>query len=329
MPDERACQVVALGEPLIVMLPDRRGPLRTVPTFERGLAGAECNALLGMARLGASCGLISRLGDDEFGEFARETLRAGGVDVSRCAMDAARPTGIYFKERSALGADARPIYYRSGSAATALEPAHVDDDYLRGAGIVITTGITAMLSQSAYETVEHALRTAHEAGATTAFDPNLRPHLWGRERAAELLRPLLAHVDVYLGGERETEQLLERTGTPQDLAEEIRSLGPREVIIKRGDRGAVSLTHDGWHEEPPFRAGCEEPVGAGDAFNAGYLYFRHRGVPASDAMRVGAICASAVCASRGDFETFPRRQDLVSILGEDGMGAVGSEYLSV
>src|SRR3954465_5867165 len=97
--------VVALGEPLVVMVPDRPGPLRTVPAFEPSLAGAEANVLRGMARLGARCGLITRLGDDGFGIYSCETLRAAGIDISRCTLDPGRPTGIYFKELSALGSE--------------------------------------------------------------------------------------------------------------------------------------------------------------------------------------------------------------------------------
>jgi 2-dehydro-3-deoxygluconokinase len=256
--------------------------------------------------------------------FARESLLAAGIDVSHCQLDPTRPTGIYFKELSPLGHDARPVYYRSGSAATALAPADIGADYLLAARMFITTGITALLSDSSHQAVAHALRTAHDLGVTTAFDPNLRPGLWGRERVGELIQPLLAHVDVYLGGERETEHLLGRTGTLRDLAEEVRSLGPRDVIIKRGPLGAVSLTDEGWHEESPFSTVCVDAVGAGDAFNGGYLHFRRRGASADEAMRVAAICAAAVCSSRGDFETFPRWKDLAAVLGEPWPDGIGS-----
>jgi sugar/nucleoside kinase (ribokinase family) len=321
------CDVVALGEPLVVMVPDRPGPLRTVPTFERSLAGAETNVLRGMARLGARCGLVSRVGDDEFGMFTYETLRAAGIDVSRCGLDPTRHTGIYFKELSALGHDTRPVYYRSGSAASAVGRDDVDDGYVRASRIFLTTGITALLSPESHEAVAHALRVARGAGVVTAFDPNLRPGLWGADRLHELILPLLEDVDVYLGGERETEALFGAARDVRELAERVRARGPRDAVIKRGALGAVSLTAEGWCEVPPFRASVEESVGAGDAFNAGYLYFRDHGAGVAHAMQAAAVCGSAVCAGRGDFETFPRWNDLIAALGDSWASGVTTPAL--
>jgi sugar/nucleoside kinase (ribokinase family) len=315
--------LVGLGEPLVVMIPDRPGPLRSVPRFERGLAGAECNVLLGVARLGATCGLISRVGGDEFGSFVIETLRAGGVDASRVARDDERPTGLYFKELSALGAPPRVAYYRATSPSTLLAPQDIDVTYLTSASVFVTTGITALLSDSAYEAVHHALEQASRAGVTTVFDPNLRPTLWGSARAAELLPPLLEHVDIYLGGDAETSVLVGEQRSLRDLAIAVQSRGPREVVLKRGPLGVAALGSDGaWLEEPPFRDGCKDSVGAGDAFNAGYLFLRQRGAALAQALRAGSICGSAVCAGGGDFETFPRPDELAGLLGDDAADVV-------
>ncbi|MEA2331453.1 MAG: 2-dehydro-3-deoxygluconokinase [Thermoleophilaceae bacterium] len=317
MADGGGVDIVGLGEPLVVLLPDRPGPLRSVPRFERALAGAECNTLLGMARLGGRCGLVSRVSDDELGSFVLETLRAGQVDVTHVRRDPDRTTGLYFKEVSALGADAKPLYYRGGSAAAALGPDDVEREYIQGARVFITTGITALLSESAHEAAAQALRLARGAGARVVFDPNLRPRLWGTDRAAELLLPLLGEVDVYLGGEHETRALVGPQPSLRDLALAVQALGPREVVIKRGKDGAASLTDDAWAEQAPHRDWCRDSVGAGDAFNGGYLFARESGCESDVAMGVGSICASAVCSSPGDFETFPRMEDLRPLLDGD------------
>src|SRR5579864_2184645 len=125
--------LVGLGEPLVVFVPDRPGPLRAVPSFERALAGAECNALLGATRLGMRCALVSAVGDDEFGAFVLETLAGAGVDVSAVTLDPEAPTGIYFRERSALGGPRVPVYYRRQSAASRLRLDERALEMIRGA----------------------------------------------------------------------------------------------------------------------------------------------------------------------------------------------------
>ncbi len=311
--------LVALGEPLVVMVPDRSGPLRAVPRFERGLGGAECNTLLGFVRLGGSGGLISSLGDDEFGAFLAGTLQGNSVDIQRVGFDPDHRTGLYFKEVSHLPDGGRSIYYRENSAAARIALDAEDLAFIEGARAFLTTGITALLSEAANRAAGLAVRAAREAGVPVYFDPNLRPGLWGTDRAAELILPLIAEADVFLGGEEETRAL---TGAPAptDLAEAVRELGPREVVIKRGRHGAVAIDEDGnLHHQEAVRVPAVETVGAGDAFNAGYLRYRQLGADVPEALRVGALCGASVVTGMGDFETFPRAADLARHLRVDGL----------
>ena len=302
--------LVGVGEPLVAFLPDRIGPLRAVPTFERAMAGAECNVLIGATRLGLRCALASRVGDDEFGAYVTETLRGTGVDVSHVAVDPDAPTGIYFRERSALGHGSKPVYYRTGSAASRIRPG---DDWLtltEHCALFLTTGITALLSQSAHDAVGEALTRARRAEATIVFDPNLRKGLWGSDRAAELLVPLLQYVDVYIGGEEETRVLLKTSAEDVELAARVAENGPSEVVIKRAQLGAVAVIGGAAHSQPPYPTGLTDAIGAGDAFAAGYLAVRTRRGSTAEALRAGAVCGAAVCAGGGDWETFPRLEEL-------------------
>jgi 2-dehydro-3-deoxygluconokinase len=292
------------------------------------MGGAECNVLLGTARLGGRCGLISRLGTDEFGEFVLETLRGASIDLTHVAMDANRRTGLYFKEVLPGSRTTRAVYYREGSAACALDPGAVSADYIQSARALITTGITALLSPTSYAAVETALAAARAAGVKTIFDPNLRNGLWGSRRSRELLPPLLEHVDMYLGGEGETRHLLDLDRSPscRKVADELAGLGPQEVVLKRGALGAVGLDENGdYYAQDAFPASYRDAVGAGDAFNAGYLHARQQEQPLPQALRAGAVCGAAVCGGYGDFETFPRPEDLQMFLADNSQGGQHAE----
>jgi sugar/nucleoside kinase (ribokinase family) len=302
--------LVGVGEPLVAFLPDRIGPLRAVPAFERALAGAECNVLIGATRLGLRFALASRVGDDEFGAYVVETLRGNGVDVSAVSVDPDAPTGIFFRERSALGHGSTPVYYRAGSAASRIGGEDEWLDLTDRCRLFLTTGITALLSESAHGAVTAALERAHRGRATTVFDPNLRRGLWGSARAGELLTPLLEHVDIYIGGEEETRLLLATDAAGAELAVRVAALGPGEVVIKRAHLGAIAVVGGVTHTQPPYPAALADPIGAGDAFAAGYLATRPPPGSTADALRAAAVCGSAVCAGRGDWETFPRAGEL-------------------
>lgn len=112
-------EVVALGEPLVQFNAVTDGPLRHVTYFEKHATGTEANVCVALVRLGVSCGLITRLGADEFGLFIYNWLRGGeGVDVSHVKFDTERPTGIYFVQRNyPIPGVSDVLYYRRGGSA--------------------------------------------------------------------------------------------------------------------------------------------------------------------------------------------------------------------
>ena len=111
--------VVTLGEMMAVFVAEQLGALREVSTFRRFVAGAEGNVAVGLSRLGCSAGMITRVGDDEFGRAIVFRLRGEGVDTSHVVVDPEAPTGLMFRERREVGST-NVAYYRRGSAA---EPA--------------------------------------------------------------------------------------------------------------------------------------------------------------------------------------------------------------
>src|SRR6185295_4079694 len=105
----------------------------------------------GLTRLGLRCGLVSRVGDDEFGAYVISTLRGADIDTSAIEIDPGAPTGVYFRGLTPFRESSRPAYYRAGSAASRLAPGSLNDGRLADSAALITTGITALLSESAYE----------------------------------------------------------------------------------------------------------------------------------------------------------------------------------
>ena len=122
--------VVTLGEAMVVFEPDSVGNMRYAANFSANVGGAESNVAIGLARLGHKPAWISRIGEDEFGMKIMTFLRGEGVEVSQVKSDPAAPTGIYFKERI-TEEEMRVQYYRKGSAASRLEPADLNEAYIR------------------------------------------------------------------------------------------------------------------------------------------------------------------------------------------------------
>jgi len=289
-------EVIALGETMLSLIAVGV-PLAEATELHVTHGGAESNACIGLVRLGVRAALVTRLGTDPAGVRVASDLEASGLDVRWVRRDADRPTGLMFRETSGA-----PAWYRRvGSAASALGPDDLTDVPVEDARAVLVTGITAMLGERPRSA---ALALLERARGLRVVDPNLRLGLWGSDRATELVVPLLERADLILGGEVELGRLL--GGEGRDIVERCLALGAREVVVKSGSGGAaVGDADGGWCEHRPTPGDDVDPVGAGDAFNAGYLAARLAGRPPREALEQGARCGAAVASTVGDTDGFP------------------------
>ncbi|MFF1816155.1 sugar kinase [Kribbella sp. NPDC058245] len=290
--------VVCLGEAMI-MLAGAAGPLEDVETFRRSVGGAECNVAGGLAGLGVPTSWVSRLGDDGFGRQVLRDLRGRGVEVGGVELDPNRPTALYVKE--SIDGRSRMHYYRTGSAASAMSPAFLQRpevaQRLSNARIVHTTGITAALSTDTAQMLDEL-----RGDFVLSVDLNWRPVLW-RDKDPEPLWRLLRAADVVLIG---ADEALVFAGA-DDPAELHERLGGRcTLVVKNDAHTAVALEPDGRRTEvPALTVQVVEPVGAGDAFAAGFLAGTLQDLPMKQRLRLGHLNAAAVLAVPEDHAAPP------------------------
>jgi 2-dehydro-3-deoxygluconokinase len=313
--------VVTVGETMALL--DAPASGRLGGSLPIGIGGAESNVAIGLARLGVDCTWVSRVGDDALGTFLTREIRAEGVRVV-AVRDPDAPTGLMLKEHR-NGRPWRVRYYRAGSAASRLSTADVDAvaDEIGAADVLHLTGITAALGASPLAAAERAMEVAHAAGTLVSFDVNHRATLWSDETAAPVLARLAASADLVFAGPEEAALVLGRTPGPPSfdegevLARELAKRGPATVVVKLGALGALALSGDEVHRAPALSVEVVDPVGAGDAFVAGYLSEVVAGASVPDALRRANACGAAVCRVPGDWEGLPTRVDL-DLLDADG-----------
>ncbi|MGW0464104.1 sugar kinase [Streptomyces sp. NPDC003027] len=324
-PVDAPVDAVCLGESMVTFLPSRPGRLADVPSFARTIGGAESNVACALAAAGHRAKWVSRVGRDGFGDHLVEAIASYGVDVSAVGRDALRPTGIYFRTATDRSADEHEVvYYRAGSAASAMSPTTVPYADVTDGRILHLSGITAALSDDCLALTRTL--TARRAGRPlVSFDVNFRPGLW--PHGGGVLRELARGADVVFVGEDEAEQAWGLRG-PEAIREALPE--PRVLVVKRGGRGAIAFER---REEPSrtpeFRsrvpdrpevpAGSDPapaadtvtfvpaptvdvvaPVGAGDAFAAGFLSGTLRGLGVRERIRHGHLTAAAVLTVPGD-----------------------------
>ncbi len=306
--------VITAGEALAVFNSPHHTPLEITREVHATFAGAESNVAIGLARLGHVVRWLSALGDDPFGRRIVKTLQGENVDVSQVIWSVTNPTAVMFKSRRGH-AEPSVHYYRSQSAFSQLTETSFDPQTWRDAKILYLTGITPALSDGCLALVKAMMLDARENGMRVWFDPNYRRKLWSQERARDVLLELLPHVNCILAGLPEG-ALLTRETDPVKISEKLRSLGPEMVVIKAGEGGAHALTADGASYATAFGLRqMVDPIGAGDAFAAGYLSAHLNGLSVAECLRHGNAAGAIVCQADGDWEGLPTRAELDEYLG--------------
>lgn len=317
--DAASVDVVTIGESMILMQPLTEGPLAYTPLFTRSIAGAESNVAIGLSRLGRRVRWVGRLGADPFGDMIASTLAGEGVDVSCVERDPQHPTAIYFKEFKGYG-DPNVYYYRKGSAASRLAPEHVRPEWFAGARHLHVTGITPALGPHTADAVREAMTQARKLGMTVSFDPNLRRKLWSEEEARRTLLSLIPLCDLFLPGLDEAEFLLGEQPEEQ-YGPSFAQMGPKAVVLKLGERGAVGYWDGQSVPAAPYRVNrIVDTVGAGDAFAAGLLsvYLEGDGDLTAErferAIRTAATMGALATQYRGDWEGLPKAAELARLM---------------
>jgi 2-dehydro-3-deoxygluconokinase len=307
------CDVITIGETMALLRTDEAQVDRGT-RYTLGFGGAESNVAIGLARLGVSVGWYSALGDDDFGGMIQRGLSEEGVSVA-ARVDPLRPTGMMVKSLSP-GASRSVSYYRSSSAARDLGPADLDRIIWDGVSILHLSGILPALSESCRELWISVAQQAKSRGVAVSLDVNFRSALWSASEASETVSKIVSDVDFLFGDHDELSLLAGEGLGDYDLAASLRDLGAKEVVVKRGDRGAACMGEQGWSERAAHSVNVLDSVGAGDAFVAGYLSAALEGLNVDERLARAVLSGALACTHPGDWEGAPFRRDLeTSMMG--------------
>ena len=301
MPD-----IIALGEPM-VELNRHKG----ADHYAVSCGGDVSNAMVAAARSGASTGMATAVGDDEFGRMLLAMWAREGVDAASVKMDAAAPTGIYFVSHTEAGHDFS--YRRTGSAASLFGPEDLPRAALRSAKVLHVSGISQAISTRAADAVFDAMAEARAAGVLLSYDTNIRVKLWPVARARAVIHEAMTNIDIALPG-LDDARLLVGVEDPDAIADRYLSFGARIVALKLGSQGCLIATAEQRLRIPPHRVDPVDATGAGDTFDGAFLA---EYLVTGDAFRAGLYAnTAAALATRGygAVDPMPRRDDVLAAL---------------
>lgn len=223
--------------------------------FYMGPGGKGANQAVAAARLGANVSIVVKIGQDMFGDQALANLQREGISTDYVLRSAESHTGVALILVDAQGEN--EIVVAAGANAL-LTPTDVDS----ARQAIVRSNILLVELEVAIETIERAVRIAHEARVKVLLNP--AP---GRELSPDILRM----VDVLTPNETEAQII---TGLPvRDLneaevaAHKLLALGVGAVVITLGAQGALAVTATGAQHVHGQSVKVVDTTGAGDAFS--------------------------------------------------------------
>src|SRR5918993_2307340 len=284
-----------MGRVSVDLYPEQIGvTLAEVETFAKSLGGSATNVAVAAARLGHPSALITKSGDDGFGEYIRSALEEFGVDSRWVGTDPELRTPLAFCEIHPPN-DFPILFYREPRAPDMnLTVEDLDFDEISAAPLFWITGTG--LSDEPSRTATLAALECRPSGGTV-FDLDYRPMLWrSEEEAGNCYREALRNATVAVGNQTEVEVAV-GTQDPFRASEALLEMGLDLGIVKRGPEGVLARTREGVAEAPPIQVDVVNGLGAGDAFGGALCHALLSGWGPERAINY-ANAAGAIVASR-------------------------------
>ena len=317
-------KLLTFGETMVQYNATYIGPFREDGTYILDCAGAESNVVVNLGKLGlpnVETVWVSRLGDDDEGtlilqQLARRTI----IEAKKYKGE---KTGISYLNHLENHQHVK-TYYRKGSAASLLSFQDVAP-YLETADMLHITGITPALSDSCRDTVFAALHFARTNRIAVSFDTNYREQLWRPEDARLSFEKIIRYSILFKVGYDEAETVWANRWSPEKYAKYFRNINRGMVIVTLGDQGAIVYDGDIWVSHPGYKVKVVDPIGAGDAFLAGFLggmlekstlkeYYNQEELSRrrilKHCLEVANVCGALTCTRRGDTAAMPTMQEI-------------------
>jgi len=287
--------VVVLGSALVELTPKQPGqPIKDADTFIPLAAGSAANFAVALAALGVNVAFMSRVGQDELGQWLVNRLSEQGINTSliRSVPGHLTPISFCWADRSGQKTF---YFYRaprfSDPMSTLAAGTFEEAEILCGKVFDFTEA--AIRAQPLRGAALQAAAIARQAGHTVCYALNYRPDSWSEPLGAirEIQKQAIAAADLVLMNEQEARLIFQVDDTSEALAE-AQALGPAVVLITSGERRTLAGFNGDRARIPSYSVTVRYDVGAGDAFHAGFMAAYLRGLPVPQAARWAAAAAA-------------------------------------
>jgi 2-dehydro-3-deoxygluconokinase len=277
--------------------------------YHLGPGGVAANVVAVLAQLGNRVGFIGVVGDDDLGRTLRQNLMAWGIDLRYLRTIPGHRTSLLCCFESGGG---QAVFY-SCPGPRRIPADCLAEAYLASARLLFLSGNMLTQDEVTGRSVVEALLKARRRGVMVAVDPS---KFWLNPALTSIVRQAIAGADVLLPNANEAE-LLTGCASPLAAARALLAEGPGVVAVKLGEAGCVVCSPEEEIEMPAFKTEVRAYLGAGDAFNGGFLHGYLRRWPLQRMARFANAAASLKLRHPGTQAGLPTEAEVEAFLAEN------------
>jgi ribokinase len=266
--------------------------------FKEACGGSAANTMVGLARLGCKVGFIGKVANDYGGNLQVSCFKAEGVNTEGIIQTAKGKSGSVLGFVDKKGA--RALYINSG-VNDLIEPREIKWQYASQTQFL---HLSSFVGEKSFRT-QKKLLSSLPSSVKISFDPG---SIYAQKGFAAI-EPIIQNSFVMMPNALELELLTGETDYPKG-SKMIIDMGVQIVAVKLGNKGCYVTNGQEKRTIQPFKVPVTDTTGAGDAFNAGFLYGLLNGKPLLECGRLGNFVASRSITKTGGRAGLPYRKDL-------------------
>lgn len=274
--------------------------------LKSSMGGSTANSAVTASKLGLKCGIIGKVGFDEYGWSVVQSFRNYGINMDHILVDFSNPTGVSL---ITVDKEGTPEFVQMIGASEPISPEDIRPEYIGTSRHLHMTGLNL-------EALVKSSEIAKDFGKTVSFDPGRKKSDLGYR----MLLPVLENVDVLLVNQREAKSLL-GVDDNMEIISVMKKLRKRigknkTYVVKGGCKNLVVCSPADDFLVSSFNVKVVDTIGAGDAFDAGFLTAFLKGENLEDAAIYGAACGSLKCECEGA-QSAPSKSKLEAFIEEN------------
>ncbi|MGZ7209573.1 MAG: carbohydrate kinase family protein [Methanobacterium sp.] len=269
-----------------------------IKDFSVSCGGSAANTIIGLSRLGIKTGFIGKISNDDDGKLLLHNLKREGVNTENVVITEGRSGNVL----GFVDEDGERALYVDSGVNDRIKFNEINLDYLNNLRVLHLTSFVSNSIEAQKQAMEEISKRI-----TVSFDPG-RMYV---EKGVNYIRDILDRTNIILINEVELKHLIgNKFPTCKQKAEVLLDYGIEIIVVKRGNKGSYVTDGDKSHNIKPFNVNCIDSTGAGDAFNAGFIYGFIKGKDLKESCIMGNFVAGSCIEMEGAIKGLPELSKL-------------------